>query len=137
MPCALPCLLEYLFIPMAHRGAWSQRKPETHQKGKGFGNPALPTSPSPVAPFRSRQVCSQPSCTSVASVLNRHLFISRPSSSAVMAGEGECEPTRERGPQSQKIKNKKKKQPAINIINLSESQAPNSSEFAASLKHLS
>lgn len=32
---------------------------------------------------------------------------------------------------------KANKQPAINIINLSESQAPNSSEFAASLKHLS
>lgn len=32
---------------------------------------------------------------------------------------------------------KANKQPAINIVNVSESQAPNSSEFAASLKHLS
>lgn len=44
-----------------------------------------------------------------------------------------------KGERATKPKNKKlkKKQPAINIINLSESQAPNSSEFAASLKHLS
>lgn len=32
---------------------------------------------------------------------------------------------------------KANEQPAIDLINLSESQAPNSSGFAASLKHLS
>lgn len=84
-----------------------------------------------MTPYGIRQVCGRPSHAGVVSVLNCCLFISRLRSSAVMVGEGKCEPTRE------KALHRQPKQSAIDIINLSESQAPNSSEFAASLKHLS
>lgn len=83
-------------------GSWVQRNPKIHQRGKGFGIPALLTSVSPGTPYGIRQVCSRrPSRAGVVSVLNCCLFISRLNSRAVMVGEGKCEPTREKGLQRQ------------------------------------
>lgn len=98
LPCALPHLLGYLFIPNILKwGLLAPEKSQNPSERKGIWNSSLAHKPVASDSLWNQTGLQSASRVSVVSVLNCCLFISRLSSSAVMVGEGKCEPTREKG----------------------------------------